>query len=42
MVKGFSSRSGKGAVMRAYEETPTTQRVLLSDMFADWIAPLIP
>jgi hypothetical protein len=33
---------GKGAVMRAYEENPTTQRVLLSDMFADWIAPLIP
>jgi hypothetical protein len=33
---------GKGPVMRAYETTPTTQRVLLSDMFADWIAPLIP
>ena len=33
---------GKGAVMRAYEENPTTQRVLLSDMFADWIEPLIP
>ena len=33
---------GKGPVMRSYETNPTTQRVLLSDMFADWIAPLIP
>ncbi|MBC7700617.1 pectin acetylesterase-family hydrolase [Aquabacterium sp.] len=33
---------GKGPVMRAYETKPTTQRVLLSDMFADWLAPLIP
>jgi hypothetical protein len=33
---------GKGPVLRSYEATPTTQRVLLSDMFADWLAPLIP
>jgi hypothetical protein len=33
---------GKGPVMRAYETNPTTQRVLLTDMFADWIAKLVP
>lgn len=33
---------GKGTPIRAFEQNPTTQRVLLSDMFADWIAPLIP
>jgi len=33
---------GKGPVMRAYEHNPTSQRVYLSDMFADLIAPLIP
>jgi len=33
---------GKGPVLRSYESKPTTQRVLLSDMFADWLAPLIP
>jgi hypothetical protein len=33
---------GKGAVMRAYETKATTQRVLLTDLFADWIAPLVP
>jgi hypothetical protein len=33
---------GKGPLIRAFETNPTTQRVLLSDMFADWLAPLIP
>ncbi|HET6788874.1 MAG TPA: pectin acetylesterase-family hydrolase [Aquabacterium sp.] len=33
---------GKGPVLRSYETKPTTQRVLLSDMFADWLAPLVP
>jgi hypothetical protein len=33
---------GTGPVMRAYEAKPTAQRVLLSDIFADWLAPLIP
>ena len=33
---------GKGPVMRAFEANPTSQRVLLSDWFADWIAPLLP
>jgi Pectinacetylesterase len=33
---------GKGPVLRSYESKPTKQRVLLSDLFADWIAPLIP
>lgn len=33
---------GKGPVMRAFELNPTSQRVLLSDWFADWIAPLLP
>lgn len=33
---------GKGTPIRAFEENPTAQRVLLSDLFADWIAPLIP
>ena len=33
---------GKGTPIRAFESNPTTQRVLLSDMFADWLAPLIP
>jgi len=33
---------GKGPVMRAFEQNPTSQRVLLSDWFADWIAPLLP
>lgn len=33
---------GKGTPIRAFEANPTTQRVLLSDMFADWLAPLVP
>jgi hypothetical protein len=33
---------GKGPVMRAYETQPLSQRVLLSDWFADLIAPLLP
>ncbi len=33
---------GKGTPIRAFEANPMTQRVLLSDIFADWIAPLIP
>ncbi|MEY2839237.1 MAG: hypothetical protein RJB60_1536 [Pseudomonadota bacterium] len=33
---------GKGPLIRAFEANPTTQRVLLSDKFADWLAPLIP
>lgn len=33
---------GSGPVMRAYEHNPTSQRVLLSDWFADLLAPLIP
>ena len=34
--------AGKGPVMRAFETQPLSQRVLLSDWFADWIAPLLP
>jgi len=33
---------GKGTPLRAWEEKPTTQRVLLSDMFADWLAQYVP
>lgn len=33
---------GKGTPIRAFEANPTTQRVLLSDKFADWLAPLVP
>lgn len=33
---------GKGTPIRAFEQNPTKQRVLLTDMFADWIAPLVP
>ena len=33
---------GKGTPMRAFEKNPTSQRVLLSDWFADLIAPLLP
>ncbi|RZI84603.1 MAG: hypothetical protein EOP38_08610 [Rubrivivax sp.] len=33
---------GTGPVLRAEELNPTTQRVYLSDWFADWIAPFIP
>jgi len=33
---------GRGPVMRSFEKNPRAQRVLLSDMFADWLAPLIP
>ena len=33
---------GKGSPMRAFEQNPTSQRVLLSDWFADLIAPLLP
>lgn len=43
-VKSFVDNllDGTGPVMRAWESNPTSQRVLLSDWFADWIAPLIP
>lgn len=33
---------GKGTPIRAYESQPLSQRVLLSDWFADLIAPLLP
>ena len=33
---------GKGTPMRAFEKNPTSQRVLISDWFADLIAPLLP
>ena len=33
---------GKGTPIRAFEKNPTSQRVLLSDWFADLIAPLLP
>jgi hypothetical protein len=33
---------GKGTPLRAWEQNPTTQRVLLSDMFADWLAQYVP
>lgn len=33
---------GKGTPIRAFEKTPTSQRVLISDWFADLIAPLLP
>jgi hypothetical protein len=33
---------GTGPVMKAYEAKPTSQRVLLWDLFADWLAPLVP
>lgn len=33
---------GQGTPIRAFEKNPTSQRVLLSDWFADLIAPLIP
>lgn len=33
---------GKGTPMRAFEKNPSSQRVLLSDWFADLIAPLLP
>jgi len=33
---------GKGTPIRAFEKAPTSQRVLLSDWFADLIAPLLP
>ena len=33
---------GKGTPIRAFERNPSSQRVLLSDWFADWIAPLLP
>lgn len=33
---------GKGTPMRAFEKNPSSQRVLLSDWFADLIAPLVP
>lgn len=43
-VKSFVDNllDGTGPVMRAWESNPTSQRVLLSDWFADWLAPLIP
>jgi hypothetical protein len=43
-VKSFVDNllDGTGPVMRAWEANPTSQRVLLSDWFADWLAPLIP
>jgi hypothetical protein len=33
---------GGGTPIRAFEKNPTSQRVLLSDWFADLIAPLLP
>ena len=33
---------GRGTPIRAFEKNPTSQRVLLSDWFADLIAPLLP
>ncbi|WP_286743020.1 pectin acetylesterase-family hydrolase [Aquabacterium sp. UBA2148] len=33
---------GKGTPIRAFEKNPTSQRVLISDWFADLIAPLLP
>lgn len=43
-VKSFVDNllDGTGPVMRAWESNSTSQRVLLSDWFADWLAPLIP
>ncbi|MFN3885612.1 MAG: pectin acetylesterase-family hydrolase [Aquabacterium sp.] len=43
-VKSFVDNllDGTGPVMRAWESNPTSQRVLLSDWVADWLAPLIP
>lgn len=33
---------GTGPVMRAVEQSPPAYRVLLSDLLADWLAPLLP
>ena len=42
-VKAFVDNllDGTGPVMRAWEANPTSQRVLLSDWFADWFGPLL-